>query len=84
MKKNKTHCKGCHDNFYNGNNPLGIEECWQYEDAEFVKRIPIGMNEPPPYLNKKEVKVFNCWQGKGAGRIIYVNKKVLTEDGYWK
>ena len=48
MKKSKTLCIGCNDDFYNGKNNLGIKECWLFEGAEIVKKrkVPITMRPP--------------------------------------
>lgn len=31
-------CMGCRQNFYNGNNDLGIDECWSLNKAKLKKR----------------------------------------------
>lgn len=45
MAKSKSMCAGCRDNFYNGNNNLGVQECWNYESAKVIskKRWGCGM-----------------------------------------
>ena len=80
----KKHCSGCRNNIYNGNNNLGITECWSLKEAKLVSRIPIGHWENSPYLNKKKVKVLNCWHGEGSNRIHYVKPSSITSEGYWK
>ena len=80
----KKHCSGCADNFYNGNNPMGVTECWMLAKAKLVMRIPVGHWEDPPYVNKKEVKVPDCWNDESPDRIHYVKPEALTPDGYWK
>jgi hypothetical protein len=42
MKKDKKYCVGCRENFYNGNNPMGIKECWCYKSARVVSKWCIG------------------------------------------
>lgn len=81
---NKIHCQGCHNNFYNGDNPLGVRECWSYRRAKLVLRIPIGHWERPPYKNKKKTRVPDCWYGRGPNRIHYIDPNTLDKDGYWK
>ena len=81
---NKKHCSGCRNNFYNGNNNFGVKECWSLKGAKLVSRIPIGHWENPPYLNKKKVKVLNCWHGEGSNRTHYVDPSTITSEGYWK
>jgi len=81
----KKHCSGCRNNFYNGNNNLGIAKCWGLKDAKLVTRISIGHWENPPYLNKKKIRVPNCWHGEDSNHIHYVDpKKDLDSRGYWK
>lgn len=80
----KKHCSGCIDNFYNGNNPYGVKECWSLKDAKLVTRIAIGHWESPPYLNKKKLKVPACWQGEGSNRTHYIKPESITTDGYWQ
>jgi len=80
----RKHCAGCRDSFYNGNNNLGIKECWHLKTAKLVWRIPIGHWENPPYLNKKKVQVFDCWYGSGPNRIHYIKPETLDSRGYWK
>jgi len=35
-------CSGCHNDFYNGNNPMGVTECWGVKTAKLVTRYRIG------------------------------------------
>jgi hypothetical protein len=60
-------CSGCEDNFYNGNNNLGIQECWMLKQAKLVTRFKIGTWTQPtePYAFS-EVRVLNCFHQKGA------------------
>lgn len=74
-------CSNCDNNFYNGNNPLGIKECWSKSSAKIVDRIPIGINESPPYKNREPVKVLDCYHTQGT---VYVKEESLTEEGYWR
>ena len=47
--KTTEHCAGCRQNFYNGNNPLGVKRCWNLDTARLVKRIVIGVWQNPPF-----------------------------------
>ena len=78
------HCKGCSDNFYNHGNNSTSGKCWSLPDAKLVDRIAIGHWENPPYLNKKIVRVPNCWHGEGYNRTHYIKKEALDSQGYWK
>ena len=57
-------CQGCNDDFYNGNNPYGIKECWNLKSAIPVWRKKIHINQPPPW-KQDPIKVFNCYKQKG-------------------
>ena len=41
-EKSKQLCRGCRDDFYNGNNKLGVAECWMFKKAEVVTRYRLG------------------------------------------
>ena len=61
----KKHCAGCRDNFYNGNNNLGVKECWMLKDAKLILRREVGMWERPPWTATPR-KLPNCYSKKGA------------------
>jgi len=82
--KNCSRCSGCRNNFYNGNNSLGVTKCWSLDTAKVVWRIAIGYWEEPPYLNKKKVQVPDCWHGQGSNRTQYVPASAITKKGFWK
>ena len=81
---NKKHCAGCSNDFYNGKNNVGVSECWSLKTAMLAKRIPIGMQEPPPYLGKRPVTTPSCWHGSGSNRTLYVDPSRISEKGYWQ
>jgi hypothetical protein len=64
MKMSKANCTGCRDNFYNGNNGFGIQECWHLETAKVVLRRRVGMNDVPPWTATPE-KLPNCYSASG-------------------
>ena len=70
------YCAGCHDNFYNPG-------CWSRKTGKIVWRIFIGVDEMPPYKNKRKKRVPDCWHG-GSSRIIAIKAESLNADGYWK
>jgi hypothetical protein len=76
----RKHCAGCRDDFYNGNNNLGVKECWVLKDAKLINRIKIHVDQPPPYKQKAEKKP-NCYR---APRYVFVSPESLTKDGYWR
>ena len=67
---NKKHCAGCRNNFYNGNNDLGVTECWSLKTAKLIKRRRVGTWERPPWTRTPE-KLPNCYSQKG---YIFVGK----------
>jgi len=77
----KNHCIGCENNFYNGNNPYGIQECWSLKSATLVTRVRVGVWEPPPYDLNRTVQVFDCRKEKGN---VLVKQEALTEKGFWR
>ena len=65
-------CSGCRNNFYNGNNPHGIKECWSLKDAKVVRKKAVPTHQVPPW-NQKPVRVLSCYHRQG---VIYVNPDV--------
>ena len=67
MKRDKQYCVSCHDDFYNGNNEMGIKECWGFKSAKVVAKFRIGWWTPQ---DKKEnftkVTTHNCHTNTGA------------------
>jgi len=78
----KSDCAGCESNFYNGNNELGVKECWHFKTAKIVSRIMIGHWERPPYKDKKVIKKPNCFFERGNNRTHYVDPNKITKEGY--
>lgn len=73
-------CDGCRDDFYNGNNDLGVKRCWGLDSAVFVKRIPIHVDQRPPYHRQPE-RMPDCYK---RARYVMVSPDALTAEGYWK
>lgn len=76
----KRDCVGCENDFYNGKNPLGVNECWSFKDATLVKRIRIGVWQPPPYKGKP-ISVPSCRHERGN---CLIKPEALRADGFWK
>lgn len=74
------HCSGCENNFYNGNNPYGVERCWSLKDAKLVDRVRIHRDQVPPYRNVKPVRMLNCRHEKGYALVA---PETIGKDGYW-
>jgi hypothetical protein len=64
MKKSKQMCGGCEDNFYNGNNPYSVKECWSYKSAKIKSRKRVPINQVPPWKQPPE-KLLSCYKKKG-------------------
>jgi len=67
------HCAGCTENFYNGNNPLGVSECWHLKSARLVKRVRVPLSQRPPW-NQEPVKVFQCRHERGVVLMTVENR----------
>ena len=78
MRKNKTMCSCCYNNFYNDNNPYGVKECWSYQDAIIVQKIEVSISQPPPYKEKPR-EFLNCYRRQ---RCAYIEPQCLDKDGY--
>jgi hypothetical protein len=63
-EKTKSMCIGCTENFYNGNNPYGITECWGFATATVEKRKFVPMDMRPPWDLPSE-ETLDCHKKKG-------------------
>lgn len=68
-KIKKTDCQGCEDNFYNGNNNLGVNECWHFSKATMILRKQVHVDQVPPW-NQSPVRVPSCYKVK---RYVFVD-----------
>jgi len=63
LKPQRSRCAGCHDDFYNSNNPLGIKECWHFKDAKVVD----ALFYPGTWATDKDQilrkKTLSCYRG---------------------
>ncbi len=57
-------CSGCHCDFYNGNNPYNIKECWYLEDAKFAWKKQVSLNQVPPW-KQRPIKSLDCYRRDG-------------------
>ena len=80
MKKSKDLCSGCYNNDYN-HGLGGSKECWSFSWARVIQRIPIHVDQPPPYDKKKAKPMLNCYQEK---RMCFPSPDALTDKGFWK
>lgn len=61
----KQHCVGCKDNYYNGNNDVGIKECWGLKTAKLKTRWRIRWNVPTFQENFTRCRVPSCFSQPG-------------------
>lgn len=64
-------CRGCENNFYNGNNPYGVKECWLLKSAKVVSKKQVSINDRPPW-KQEPIKVLSCRKVKG---FVFVDAK---------
>ena len=60
QEKRRKYCGSCHDNFYNGNNPMDVKECWHLEKAAPVRMKFVHIDQRPPWNNKSEWTLDCC------------------------
>lgn len=65
----KASCAGCEDNFYNGNNPHGIIECWGFKSAVIIPRKKVGLNDRPPWT-WPATPTPSCYRQRG---YVFIN-----------
>lgn len=65
---NKSHCAGCHDDFYNipGNSSTG--ECWSLSTAKLVFKKEVSIDQRPPWTQKAK-ELPDCYH---RPRFVYV------------
>lgn len=68
-KKRRKYCGGCRNDFYNGNNSMGVLQCWHLTAAKAVRKKEVHIDQRPPW--KQKAKWFlDCYSAK---RYVYVN-----------
>lgn len=61
LKPTRRMCRGCRDDFYNGQNPYNIKECWNFKDAQVVDaEYYLSVHSVNPTKIKK---VMSCFKG---------------------
>lgn len=84
MNKSKlplSSCLGCVDDFYNGKNDLGVEECRMRDDAKLDDYALIHKYALPPYTGLEFKKMPVCYR---ASEFVKIKKTALDSEGYWK
>jgi len=88
-KPDKTDCAGCHNDFYNGHNELGVTECWSLKTAVFVSRIEVHIDQCPPW-RQEPITVLRCFRRPLVrlprsivrGRMSIPEKRYIGESMY--
>lgn len=80
LKKSKSMCNGCYNDDYN-RGLGGSKECWSYKKAKIIKRIPVHVDQRPPYDATEARDMLNCFK---SPRMCYPEPTALTSEGYWK
>jgi len=60
----KTDCVGCYNNYYNGNNDIGVRECLYFSSAKIVRRKQVHINQQPPWT-QRPISVPDCYRQGG-------------------
>jgi hypothetical protein len=79
----KSDCSGCEDNFYNGNNDLGVKECFRFrgQGNRVKKRYRIDYNTPTNIREAyQEVTCPTCYRKKGFAYMDKIPAYALTKE----
>ena len=57
-------CIGCRNDFYNGKNPLDVEECWSLDKARVEMKKEVSVNHVPPW-NQEPRPFLHCYHKDG-------------------
>lgn len=74
-------CGGCRNDFYNGHNDIGVQQCWHFKTAAVEKRIKVGVWQNPPYSAKNAQWTLSCHMPEG---FVQVKPDALDSQGFWK
>lgn len=55
------HCIGCHNDFYNDKNPLGVKRCWHLVTAHMVSKKEVHIDQVPPW-DQNASQFLSCFQ----------------------
>lgn len=76
-KKKRSMCAGCYDDFYNGNNQLGVAECWNFDSAVLVKSKEVPIWRSPPYNDIHCEYRLSCYRKQG---YVYLENKLCVRQ----
>jgi hypothetical protein len=60
-KPSKNMCLGCRDDFYNGKNPIGIQECWGFKTARVVDKVGYSSIYVVGGIDGKMTRTLSCF-----------------------
>lgn len=72
----RKYCPSCTEDFYNGHNHYGIQECWHLKNAKLVRGKVVGVWQNPPYDHIKIEWKPNCWRKKG---VVFIKHRMRNE-----
>ncbi len=67
-EKRREFCGGCRNDFYNGNNDLGVKECWSLKTARISRVAFVHLDSVPPW-HAPIVRTLHCHQRERYVRI---------------
>lgn len=76
-QEKKQHCIGCRNNFYNGNNDLGVKECWSFKTSQIVQRVEVPVHQRPPY-HQTPRKSLSCYHADGYAYLKPDDVRVIN------
>jgi hypothetical protein len=60
-KPSKQMCLGCYDDFYNGKNPMGVQECWGFKTARVVDKVGYSSIYVTGGIDGKMTRTLSCF-----------------------
>ena len=61
IKPKKSMCSGCRNNFYNGNNEYGVQECWSFKHAKVCDKEAYPSIYATSAERRKYKKTLTCY-----------------------
>lgn len=66
IKCTTANCVGCRNNFYNGNNGLGVQRCWSLDSAKMKTRYELHRDTPMNLRSRYfKVRKPDCYHQTG-------------------
>lgn len=77
VREKLKYCDGCTEDFYNGNNPLGVKRCWDFDSAQLVWRVRVPLSQRPPW-SQPAVRVLSCRHERGMVLMSVADRDANT------